>query len=158
MPDFEESDVYLIKLVEVEGEGIVKVNDQVLEEESDSVEIEAGSEVMLSAETDTGWYFDFWSKDIAEQESSEFNLVVDENYEIGVIFGIEKSTLNIKAIEHGKRAGEKSTVTVMVDGQRREEIETGTSATIEIQKGASVELVSNEGEYSPFIAWADEHN
>lgn len=85
-----EPDQYTISLASLTGEGYVEVesNNETtdLEAETDSFNVEDGTEVTITAIAEEGWEFEEWGEDASGETAESFEVTIEEDYDIGVSF------------------------------------------------------------------------
>ncbi len=85
-----EPDQYTISLTSLTGEGYVEVesNNETteLEAETDSLNVEDGTQVTITARAEEGWEFEEWSEDALGETTESFEVTIEEDYDIGVSF------------------------------------------------------------------------
>ncbi len=110
---FEEIQTYELT-VDVEGEGTVEV-------EPEREEYEEGTEVILTAVPDEGWYFEEWTEDY-ESTEDELTIIMDSNKEITAWFEEEVKYHELEVNIDGEG-------TVEVEPEQ-DEYEAGTEVTL----------------------------
>ncbi len=137
---------YEVELVSLDGEGKIRVANEPLSSEEDSVEIEVNEDVTIEAVADPGWKLDGWSEDASDERGESFDITVEEDYEVGVEFEeAEVDELNLEFAEDEVEAGEGNTneLQVEVEDTDRDPI-AGETITLEILEGDG-ELEVNGG-------------
>jgi len=133
--------------VDIEGEGLVRVEGQEIAD-GWTEEFEEGEELTVEAiEDKEGWYFAEWIGDVPESEKEKSEITVEMNDDKEITASFQEYT------EHYD-------LTINIDGEGSveidgEEVEDGRTKTYE--EGTEVELQAKPGEDRYFVNWTGDH-
>ncbi|UMZ74958.1 X2-like carbohydrate binding domain-containing protein [Natranaerofaba carboxydovora] len=140
---------YDISLTSLEGEGEVTVDGDTLDSETDSIEIEEGTEVTIEAVADDGYEFNKWSENASEKTEGSFDVTIEEDYDIGAEFAeVVPETYTVTFEEENDVNAE---IIVYEDKDRTEQV--GDPVTID---NGNVEKDLEDGDYW-FTATEEDH-